>query len=359
MASALLYVGSVTSFLPYARQPKGKGISAFRVDLDSGKTEALGVTEDIVNPTFAAVAPDGLSLTAGSELAGAAEGQLSAYAVDRASGALRLLSRQSSGGYTPAHLGYSPDGRFVAIANYDDIAMPAPAGAGLAIFARNADGSLGPMVATAAHEGGGPDAARQDRPHLHCARFTPDGQFVFVADLGIDRVVVYRFDGRTLTRQAEAALPPGSGPRHFVFPPSGAGLYVINELSNTVVSLGSRFELKGEASLVPPGFAGTAYASALAVSPDGKHLFAAVRVTNEIVRLDFDADGVARAAATMPCGGDTPRDFAFDPSGRVLAVANQASDVVTLFRYADGGLTALGEIATGTPTAIAFHPVVG
>lgn len=361
---ALMFTGSCNGFLPYVRNPTGAGIAAFRVDLETGAAEALGSVSNVQNPTFIALTPDGTSLLANSELAGDAEGAISAYAIEETSGGLTLLGSQPAGGATPAHVGISPDGRYVALANYADVPAGGGGGASLAIFAREANGRLGPMTASATDEGdSGSDAIRQDRPHAHSAQWTADGRFVVVADLGIDRLVAYRFENGKLARHGEAVLPPGSGPRHFVFSPNGRFAYVVNELSSTVTSfsfdaIDARFRMLADKPTVPDG-APRAACSAIKMAPDGRHLLAGNRGHDSIASFGIGKDGIARLLRTTPSGGQTPRDLAFAPGGQIVAVANQDSDVVRLFRYdlSDGGLTPFGApIPMGSPTSVAFHP---
>jgi 6-phosphogluconolactonase len=362
---ALMFVGSCNGPLSYVEHPAGKGITAYRLDLRSGAAEELASITDVPNPTFVAVSPDGATLLAASELDGQAEGLVTAYRIDAENGRLRQLGRESSRGWTPAYVGFDRTGRFAGVINYGAVPADAPAGASVVVYELLADGGLR-VAAEATHSGSGPNAARQDRPHAHCVRWSPDNRFVLVADLGIDRVVVYRFDAATgrIERHGEIVLPAGDGPRHLTFHPSGRHLYVVNELSSTVASFAyddaaGAARLVGEESTLPRGgFSGNA-CSAIGIAPDGRHLFAANRGHDSLAGFAIDAEGIARFTGATPCGGHVPRDFSFDPSGRIVAVANQASDAVSLFRFdpENGQLAPLGSpIPAGSPTAIAFRP---
>ena len=370
MSSALFYVGGINRGIGYVAKPVAKGIAAFRLDLDTGAVQPLGTTEGIDNPSFVEVSHGGKSLAAVSEVDGWNEGLVSGYAIDPATGALEYLSKQATRGDYTAHLGHDRSGRFVGIANYGGLPVTARPNSSIAIFSRGADGTLGSLVAEATHSGVGADPERQERPHAHCIAWTPDNRFVVVADLGIDRLVIYRFDETTgaLSPHGELVLPPGSGPRHFKFHPTLPYAYLANELTCTLASLafdaaeGSFTILAEEATLSPEGRAGSS-CSAVAIAAGGRHIYVGNRVDDSVAGFAIDqASGIARLIGTTPCGGRIPRDFAFDPTGTVLAVANQESDRINLFRYAaeTGALVPFGApIPTGSPTAIAFHPVIG
>lgn len=365
MSSALFFVGCCNRPLGYVARPAGKGISAFRLDLETGAVEALGTTEGIDNPTFVEVAPDGVSLSAVSEVAGRNEGDITAYAIDYSRGALTYLAKQPTRGDGTAHNSHDGTGRFAAIANYAGLPATARPNQSIAVFPRAADGTLLPAIAEMRHHGTGPNSARQERPHAHCVRWTPDNRFLVVADLGIDRLVIYRFEATTglVAPHGETLMPPGSGPRHFRFHPTLPFAYCVNELTCTVASLrfdaeAGTFEILAVEPTTPQPVANNS-ASAIDIAGGGRHLYVGNRGHDSVAGFAIDqTTGIARLLGTTPCGGRVPRDFAFDPSGRVLVVANQESDVIVLFRYEpETGALLLGQpVASGSPTAIAFHP---
>jgi 6-phosphogluconolactonase len=368
MPSALFYVGCVNRPIGYVKNVAGKGISAFRLDLDTGVAQELGITQGIDNPTFVEVARDGKSLSAVSEVAGWNEGDITAYAIDYDTGALTYLSKQPTRGDGPAHNTHDNTGRFAAIANYSGLPAEAKPNQSIAIYPRDPDGTLRPPVSEARHHGTGPITDRQERPHAHCIRWTPDNRFVVVADLGIDKLVIYRFDQNTgaLHPHGETQLPPGSGPRHFRFHPGLPYAYLVNELTCTLASLAfnaeaGTFEILAIEPTTPEPVAGNS-GSAVDIATGGKHLYVGNRGHDSLAGFSIDqTTGVARLIGTTPCGGRVPRDFAFDPTGQILAVANQESDLISFFRYEDctGALTPLGApIPSGSPTAIAFHPSI-
>lgn len=360
--NTFLYIGGCNRPTPYFASANASGISIFAFDPESATALPIGAQGGIENPTFLTATPDGAMLYATSEVAEWNEGLLSAYAIDPATGSLRYLNRQSTLGSITAHASLDRSARFVLIANYMGTPESELPNQSVAVFPRRADGGLGPVAASAVHAGHGPDAGRQDRSHAHCVLAAPDNRYIVVSDLGIDRLVSYRFDAATggIERSGEVALPPGSGPRHFAFHPEKPFAYGVNELASTVASFGFDAE-SGQFTLldVTPTLPDTAgnHCSEIKLGPDGRFLYVANRGDDSLSIFDIGEDGIAKLRTSVPSGGKTPRHFAFAPDGRTLAVANQDSDVVTLFgvNAKDGSLTHLGrDIAVGTPTAICF-----
>jgi 6-phosphogluconolactonase len=346
----LLFTGCVNQPLSYAKNASGKGIASFFVDPETGAAEAGPVHTDIVNPTFVALSSDGRFLAAITETEDQPEDVLSLFAVNAATGALTLLGSQSTRGTVACHVAFDAAGTMVATANYSS-GQPGP---GHAVSVHRLAGGV-PASATSdiVHTGSGPSAARQERSHAHCVRWTPDQKYIAVVDLGIDSVRLY--SAADLSLASETKLPAGSGPRHIVFHPTKPVAYVMAELQPGVTTLAYE---EGELSVLathavePPVGGG----SGIAVAPGGTHLFVGDRGNKAVARFAIDpARGIATYAASTPSGGDVPRDLAFGASGRLLAVANVASNVVKLFSHGrDGSLTPLSSIATGTPTAVAF-----
>ncbi|WDR04505.1 lactonase family protein [Devosia rhodophyticola] len=369
MPEVLFYVGSCTRKLGYVAAPTGKGIACFRLDIESGEAAHLGVTEGIDNPTFVDVSPDGRTLIATSEVEGWNEGTISGYGINPTNGALEYLSKQPTLGDVTAHCSHDNSGRFVASANYSGLPITAKPNRSLAVYPRSSEGTLSAPVSHATHHGTGPNKQRQERPHAHCARWTPDNRFLIVTDLGLDRLIVYGFDNQTggLSPHGEVVMPAGSGPRHFRFHPTLPFVYCANELDCTLTTLSFDAEA-GTLSIVsveptlPNANLPADSCSAIAIPKGGRHIFVGIRGDDSVARFEIDqTSGSTRFIGTTPCGGHVPRDFAFDPTGQILAVANQESDRINLFRYdhSDGGLSPLGApIATGSPTGISFHPDV-
>jgi 6-phosphogluconolactonase len=363
MGRSLFYVGSLNLRLPYFPSANGKGITGFWLN-DDGTIELASETEGVVNPTYLAINRQGNRLYATSELLGGNEGMISAYAIDPLSGALSHLNEEPTQGDVAAHCDIDGSGRFAAVANYGSDAHGLHPDQSVALFPLAADGSLVPSVSRARHLGKG-FHARQQRPHPHCARWSPDNRFMVVCDLGIDKLVVYRFDAArgTIEWHGDVDLPAGSGPRHFLFHPSRPLAYAVCELSSQLFSLAYHSEtgtlaVIGSEATTESWAQGDNYCSALKLAPNGRWLYAGNRGHDSIAQFEVQPGGLAELRDIYSSGGSTPRDFAFDPTGRFLLVANQDSDWIASFRWgSDGSLTyAAAGYALGTPMAVAFVP---
>src|SRR5882724_7644890 len=257
------FVGSLNRDAPYFQGARGKGITVLDFDEASGRLTPLSERDGIDNPTFLAVHPDNRWVYATSEVLGWNEGTVNAYRFDPQTGLLTYLNKQPTLGSIAAHCSFDRTGRFLFVANYaigDPAELP---GQSVAVLPIREDGSLGAPVCSRAHRGTGPNSVRQERPHAHCVLASPDNRFVVVSDLGIDKLVVYRFDAGTgqlaSAEPPHLDLAPGAGPRHFVFHPSGRLAYCVNELDSTIAALGfeaatGRFVILQTVPSLPAGF---------------------------------------------------------------------------------------------------------
>ncbi|WJF91656.1 lactonase family protein [Paraburkholderia bonniea] len=323
---------------------KSEGLYVYRFDTNTGDATRMSVAQT-VNPSFLVVSHDKRYVYAVNELPGdngpaSQRGGVSAFRFDAASGELTFLNRVSAEGNDPCYLSLSPDGKYLLSANYSVAADP---GGSFSVFPLQADGQLGAAVLTVHHEGGGPVRGRQDNAHVHSTVFSPDGQYLFVQDLGADKIYSYRYTpdgsrglfGPTGTRYT--VLPKGSGPRHLVFSADGQYGYLTNELAATVSTFrysdGKLTQLQ-TLPLTAPGFKGQVGASALHLAPDGRFLYVSNRGdANEIVIFAVDAtNGQLRLVGRQSSLGISPREFVIDPSGQWLIVGNQGSDNAYVFR---------------------------
>jgi 6-phosphogluconolactonase len=351
-----VYVGTYTG-----GTSASKGIYPMRLDLATGVLTEAGTPAESVSPSFLALHPSGRFLYAVNETGGSAKeaGGVSAFAIDARTGGLTFLNRQSSRGGSPCHLALDAKGRHVLVANYG--------GGSVAVLPVQESGRLDAATTFVQHEGQSADPGRQKGPHAHWVDLDKANRFALVADLGLDQVLVYRFDpakgGLTPPQPAAARLAPGAGPRHAAFDPGGRRVYVINELNSTVTAFsydagaGKLSELQ-TVSTLPAGFTGKSFTAEIAVRPDGKFLYGSNRGHDSIAIFAIDpATGKLTAAGHQSTLGKVPRNFAIDPTGAYLLAANQDSDTIAVFRIdkTSGGLTAVGPpISVPRPVCVLF-----
>ncbi|PYQ18419.1 MAG: 6-phosphogluconolactonase [Acidobacteria bacterium] len=355
--TVMIYVGTYTD-----HGSASKGIYRLRLDLKTGALEAAGSPAESVSPSFLALHPSGRFLYAVNEASTPPkdEGAVSAFAVDARTGELTALNRQSSRGGGPCHLSLDAEGRHVLVANYG--------GGNVAVLPVEADGRLDPATTFVQHQGHGADPRRQKAPHAHYIDLDRANRFALVADLGLDEVLVYRFDAATgaLTPNAPAAahLAPGAGPRHLALHPDGRHAYVINEMASTITAFaydaraGTLSELQ-TLSTLPGDFHGDNSTAEIAVRPDGRFVYGSNRGHDSIAVFAVDAvTGKLAAAGHQPTLGKTPRNFAIDPSGAYLLAANQDSDTITVFRIdrTSGALSPVGSpVPVPRPVCVLFQ----
>ncbi|MBR4651913.1 MAG: lactonase family protein, partial [Kiritimatiellae bacterium] len=303
------------------------GIRVVRVDCESGAMEVLH-TVQIANAVWLVQSKDG------SCIYSACNDGLVAFRV-QPDGALEEFSRLPLPGLTaPCHAVVSADGSCLAWAEYRNGVIGA--------VELDADGAFRQdTLRTVRHEGRGFSSPRQDSPHAHCVRFTPDGKFLCAVDLSLDAVKVYDFTGGVSGLAARPELDlhfaPGTGPRHIVFHPNGHLAFVISELASRVASYrysDGVFELVSDESLLPDGFSGTSIAAAVKVSEDGGELYCSNRGHDSLAVFSIDqATGALSRRAILPLGGSFPRDFAFAPGGRILLACLKKSGILRTYAY--------------------------
>ncbi|MDB5540819.1 MAG: hypothetical protein JWQ89_2546 [Devosia sp.] len=354
------FTGSLTRPMPQYGAANGQGIGMLEFDDERGELKLVEMTGGVDDTAWLVTDPERGVLYSTCEITGADQSAIAAYRVG--AGPLTPINRQPTLGNEACHASLSKDGRFLLVANYNGANPAGYPDAALSVFPITADGALGAAVASVRHTGSGPNKDRQTTAHAHCVVSTPTGDVVYVADLGIDKLVAYAFgaDG-SLTRQParDFALPPGLGPRHLVFHPDGSALFMVSELIPTVVSLAvdpvTGALSQRDAYAIPSLDGGIVQPAGILLSPDSRHLFVGLRVCDEILGLRIGADGKLTQTGRWKSGGRTPRDFAFSPSGKHLVVANQDSDRLTLFRvdHAAGTLSdPLQHFDIGTPMSV-------
>jgi 6-phosphogluconolactonase len=334
-----------------------KGIYCSMLDLSTGKLSNPALAAEARNPSFLEIHPDGKFLYAVSESGGA--GSVSAYSIDKDTGDLKLLNQQPSGGSGPCHVSIDHKGKNVLVANY---------GSGSAsVIPIKSNGRLGEPTGFVQHEGSSINTRRQKGPHAHSINVSPDSRFAFVADLGIDKVMIYRLDTKkgTIVKNSPpyAKVKPGAGPRHFAFHPNGKYAYVINELDCTVTAFAyepasGALRVIQTITTLPNSFDGANSCAEVRVHPNGKFLYGSNRGHDSILvyRIDL-ANGKLTFVEHETADIKTPRNFNIDPTGKFCLVANQGGNSVVVFRINQetGALEPTGhKISIGRPVCIRF-----
>lgn len=349
------YVGA------YAKGPE-RGIALFEFDQKTGALTPKGLAAASINPSFLAIHPTRKFLYSVNEIDafdGKKAGGVSAFAIDQETGKLTLLNQQTSGGDGPCHLTVDRTGRTVLVANYG--------GGSVESIPIDENGRLGNPTSFIQHSGTVADRRRQGGPHAHSINLDAANRFAVAADLGLDKLFVYRFDAEkgTLTPNdpPSASVAPRSGPRHFAFHPDGRHAYVINEISCTVTAFnydpdrGVLTSIQTVTTLPEP--VRSAYSTAeVVVHPSGKFLYGSNRGHDSIAIFAIDqSTGRLTTVGNKPTEGKTPRNFAIDPSGAFLLAENQDSGTIVVFRIdpQTGRLKATSQTAkVPSPVCIKF-----
>lgn len=354
----LAYVGT------YTTKTASKGIYAFRYDASSGKLEPLGVAAETEDPSWIAIHPNGKFLYAVKEAG--KNSMVSGFALNAQTGKLTLLDQLPALGEDPCYISLDKTGKYLLVANYSS--------GNVVVFPVGADGKLGPATANVRDEGPlGPNKERQEGPHAHWIETSVGNRFAFVSDLGLDRVLIYKFDaeGGRLSNpdpsQPDAfssALPPGSGPRHVAFSHDGKFMYVLGELQSTVTTFaneaGEKYRALQTVSALPAAFSRRNDAAEIALHPSGKFIYTSNRGLDSIAVFHVEGSGLLRLAANVRTGGKEPRHFSIDPSGNYLLAENQLSDTIVTFRIDQktGALTPTGAtLEVPSPVCVAFLPL--
>jgi 6-phosphogluconolactonase (cycloisomerase 2 family) len=351
----------------------GRGIHLFQVQRDTGALIPAGVYEMGTSPSCLVVNAAGTHLYSANETDRVGEdkqGTVSAFAIDRTDGTLKLLNTVRSGGAGPTFVSIHPSGRFVLVANYFGgsvavLPILADGSLGAATDIQKDAGKVGPTKATHAPPGSFAFSGH-DRTHAHMIQADPSGRFVLHVDLGLDSIFLWKFDAQkgvlTPNEPHAVALPAGDGPRHFHFHPKGRWLYSLQEEGSTIVLFDydadtGRLTSRQTISSLPSGFAGSNFCSAILVSADGRFVYVGNRLHDSIGIFAIGADGILTWAGDEWTRGNYPRSFNFDPTGQFLYCCNQRGDNVTVFRVdgKTGGLRFTGQYTpVGNPSSIVF-----
>ena len=349
-----VYIGTYTG-------GDSQGIYSSTLNLESGELSSAQLVATSKDPSFLAIHPSGKFLYAVNETMeyeSQATGAVSGFAIDPENGALRPINQQPSRGAAPCHLVVDATGRNVLVANYF--------GGNVSVLPTRSDGKLDAATGFVQHTGSS-ILPRQTEPHAHSINLSADNRLAFVADLGLDKILVYKFDpdSGSLTPHDPPSTPvnPGGGPRHFAFHPNGKFAFTNNEITSSVTSF--RFDAQRGVlselqtiSTLPVAFTENNSTAQICVHPSGKFVYVSNRGHNSIAMFSFDeSTGKLMSLGNESTRGQIPRNFNIDPSGRYLLAANQQSHNVVVFRIDSmtGKLTASGtEIEVPSPVCIQF-----
>lgn len=323
MAKHIAYIGTYS---------KGENGGIFRVSIDDETAQMTIVdTLDVENPSHLALTPDAARLYAASETGsfkGGIGGSVAAITVN-AQGKLELMNMVGTKGRSPCFVTTSPDGAFVYAANYTEGTAT--------VYATDENGALKEQPMVVVHQGTGPNERRQERPHVHCTKVTPDGKYLAICDLGIDTVVMYPLCdtcGLDTARGSFVRTPGGDGPRHIEFSKDGKFAYVVTEMACTVRAYAyedGRMTYLSSANTLPDGFEGNNTCAAIHFSPDGRFLTCSNRGHDSLAVFEVNG-GDMRLVQLAPVCGETPREFAYTPNGKYVFICNQDSGDITVLK---------------------------
>ncbi len=311
-----------------------KGIYVYNFDAQTGKADWVSNTDSSTNPSYITLSQNGNFVYAVNETSGAIPGRVSAFSFNKNNGELKFLNTELSGGDDPCYVEASDDDKWIAVANYT--------GGNLSVFHLNKNGSLQPYSQLIQDSGGSINKVRQEKAHVHEAVFSPDNAYLFSPDLGMDKVMIYKFKS-SQKKPLQPASPafvntsPGSGPRHITFHPNKKFAYLIHELSGTITVYNynnGKLKALQELPTHPRDFKGIIGSAEVSLSPDGKFLYASNRGDENTITIFSvnSSSGKLKLIGYQPVSGKAPRNFIIDPTGNYLLVANQNSDNIVIFK---------------------------
>jgi 6-phosphogluconolactonase len=342
-----LIIGTYTNACP------SKGLYVYDFNTTTLDYKLKSNTDALVNPSYLTVSTDKKFVYSVNE--DGKNSMASAFKYTAATGKLELLNKKETKGADPCYI--ISDDKNVITANYS--------GGSVTVFERKADGSLGDIKQTVKHTGTGPNKSRQEAAHVHMVYFSPDKKYVFVNDLGTDKISIYNYNPnggeKTLTLKESIAVKAGSGPRHLAFSPSGVFVYLLGELDGTLTVFSynnDKLEKVQETNVYSPMFNGKNGGADIHFSKDGQYLYATNRGdANTISVFKVHANGMVNLVQQISTQGAAPRNFTIDPNDNFLLVANQNTNNVVIYKRdkATGLLTTTGkEIKLCQPVCLVF-----
>ncbi len=341
----------------YTAKGGSEGIYLYRFNGETGEADSLGVVE-ADNPSYLTLSPDEKFVYAISEKDGK-RSAVHAFTFNKRQGRLEPLNSQPVNSDGPCYITIDSRGKNIHTANYG--------GGSISSIRVEEDGSLAQGTLVMSFRGSGPDAKRQESPHVHSVRYTPDGQFLFAADLGTDKLYRFEvndtpFEGQPALRESsysEWELPPGTGPRHFDFHPDGGRyMYLLGELSGEVIVFDYHRGALQQKQVIQADSIGARGSADIHVSPDGRFLYASNRLQADgiaIFAIDPDEGTLTRVGYQLTA--EHPRNFVITPNGDYLLVGGRNDDKVQVFAVdkETGLLTDTGkDIRVAQPACLKF-----
>ncbi|MFC5411453.1 lactonase family protein [Larkinella bovis] len=322
----ILYVGTYST-------RGSEGVYVLEFDRANGSLKQIQTVSNAKSPSFLAIHPTGNYLYSVNEGA-ANSGGVSSYTIEPKTGRLTMMNQQSSHGRGPCHIAIDQTGKLAFVSNYG--------GGTFTVLPIRNDGTLGLATDTLKYEGKGTHPQRQEKAHIHSATVSPNNRFVYVCDLGTDKVYIYEFD-KASGKVKPAATPyasvsPGSGPRHIAIHPNGKYLYLVEELTSTVATFalnsktGALTLLQDNVKTLPADFTGKNTSADIHTDPKGKFLFHSNRGYDALAILSIANDGKVSLIGQQPTEGKTPRNFLVDPKGEYVFAANQDTDNIVVYK---------------------------
>lgn len=310
-----------------------KGIYVFKLDTVSGTLKKITTVKNVLNPSYLTISPNGNYIYACTDTKTPNAGSVSSFEFKPENKTLTFINSQKSGGENPVYLSVHKDGKWLVNANYTE--------GSVAVHSITEDGKISPIAQNLSYSEGSINKERQDRSHVHSSVFSPNYDFIFLPDLGADKIRCYQFDNLQNQPLQESQYPftqaaLGSGPRHFAFHPNGKFAYCVEELTGTVSAykyengkLGSIQRIAAHSDAFTDGF----NSGDIHISPDGRFLYASNRgEENNIAIFSIENDGTLKTIGYQPTFGRTPRIFAIDSKGKFVIVANQSTGNVVVFK---------------------------
>ncbi|MGH9326552.1 MAG: lactonase family protein [Terriglobia bacterium] len=355
-----VYVGTFTAAPTPPEPPRpssSKGIYVFRFHSAKAVLTPLGLAAATFSPSFFAIHPNHRFLYA---VVNRKNGDVRSFAIHPQNGKLSVLNEAASHGDNPCFIDTDRVGKNVLVANYTS--------GSVAVLPIQPDGRLGEASAVVEDKGHSINPERQQGPHAHMISTSPDNRFAVISDLGLDKLLVFRFNADKGTLAANkppfVRVKAGSGPRHFCFLPSGTFAYVISEMASTVTAFAydaksGAFKEVQTISTLPNGFKKENTGAEIEMHPSGKFLYASNRGLDSIAVFAIDPGrGTLRLVDQVSTQGRGPRAFELDPTGSFLFAANQISQNLVTFRInpRTGRLTLIGQVDVPVPACVKFVP---